>query len=296
MSKGLVDYLSSLIEALGISAGAVIDLPAAGKAQEAKVDYYIRNCKIPLVLVTFDEKRKGTTNARPNVYDEIARCRSLGKRRDTIVLQQVEGRRFVHLPSNVTGQMVVIQFDESHLHTMLPRLLVELRSRQLPRNRTAEEGTVEAGGILNEFLDKMDAIWEGEFDHAWRKIHRLNYGAESNFADTLDLFFQQYHKVFAALIRDKKRGDELKIVCDATYTEALNCAARAWEYVAESKIRTADEKSAEPALSKEHRKYHKLYDRGADELRQGKSTRQAESQIRCFRKAIDLLDDYMDKL
>jgi hypothetical protein len=155
MSRHLVDYFRSFAEAIGVSAGAVIDLPAGGKPQEQKVDHYIRNCKIPLVLLTFDEEQMGATSARFNVYDEIARCRELGKREDTIVLQQTKEGRTVALPTNVTGQMVVIEFDDSHLHTMLPQLLRELMSRQIPRSISAEERTFEAGGILSDFLDKM---------------------------------------------------------------------------------------------------------------------------------------------
>jgi len=296
MSKPLVDFFTTFFESLGVSSASAMDLPAGGRPQEEKVDYYIRNCRFPLVLLTFNEKAKRSTTARPNVYDEIARCRNLGKKRETIILQQVEGRRIAELPSNVTGQMVVIQFDTRKLHEMLPMLLRELRSRQVLRKRDAEELTVEAGGRLSEFVDKMDALWEGEFDQAWRRIHRLDYAAESNFADTLDLFFQQYHKVFSALVHDKKYGDELKIVCDAAYTEALNCVARAWEYVAESKMRSADGMSSNPAYAQGHRKYRRMYDRGAEVLRQGKSTRQPERQVVHFRKAIELLDDYMAKL
>ena len=293
--REIVDALSAILEAMGITAKPVLDLAAGGRRQEEKVNYYIRNSRIALVLLTFDPKDAPSRKARPNVYDEIARCRTLGKGRDTIVLQQQDKDRIAELPSNVAGQMVVLQFAAAQLHAVIPPLLRELKSRELPRRPEEDVRTVQAGGLLNRFLDKMDTIWEGEFDNAWPHIHRQDYEAESNFADTLDAFFQQYHKVFCALIRDKKRGDDLKVVCDAAYTEALNCAARAWEYVADSKMRTADKASHETKVPPQ-RRTQAMYDDASGELRNGRSASTPEVRIKHFRKAISLAKDYLDRV
>lgn len=42
MSRHLVDYFRSFAEAIGVSAGAVIDLPSGGKPQDEKVDHSSR--------------------------------------------------------------------------------------------------------------------------------------------------------------------------------------------------------------------------------------------------------------
>src|ERR1017187_3213475 len=210
-SVRLVAYLKEVLSSLGIRANTVLGLPSQRKVQEQRVEHYIKNCKIALILVTFDETEPNRNKARPNVYDEIARCRRL-KKKDTIVLQERRGKRLVELGSNVHGQLVIIEFEQSKLHKMLPALITEIRDRGLLSFGTSAERKSEAGNILNRFLDRMDDLWDVEFDEAWDNVHRKDYQAERNFAILLDLFFQQYQNVFSALVREKKAGDELMTI------------------------------------------------------------------------------------
>lgn len=292
MSRSIVDYLKELFASLGISASTVLDLPSRKLSQEKRVDYYIKQCGMPLILVTFDESEANTTKARPNVYDEIARCRRW-KREDTLVLQQEKNGKLVELPSNVMGQMVTIHFEADKLHRVVPFILKEIRQRGLIFRTSQAEKTVEKGGILNDFLDKMDSLWDQEFDVAWNSLHRLDYDSERELALALDHFFQQYQRAFSALIRDQKNGDELRAVCDVAYLESVKWAARAWEYAADAKMKKADALAKKMEQSQRRSKHQDLYNHAASELRKAKRTMADLEKIKLLRSVIQSCEAYV---
>ncbi|MBU6427319.1 hypothetical protein KGQ27_03770 [Patescibacteria group bacterium] len=293
MSKNIVDYLKDLIGSLGLRAATVLDLPSHKKPQEQRVDYYIKDCLIPLVLVTFDESEKNTTKARPNVYDEMARCRQF-KRSDTLVLQEMREGRLVELPSNVLGQLVTVQFDAALLHNLVPPLLTELRGRGLLLGALTRRGAGENGGLLGDFLERMDQLWEKEFDEAWDNLHRLDYDAERELALALDHFFQQYHSVFRALIQEQCPAHELQSLCAAAYAQALQWAARAWEHAADAKMIKADTLHKQIGQSGRRSKHHKPYNDAANQLRKAKKAAEEKDKIAGFKKAIHLVNRYME--
>ena len=63
-SRPTVNYLQKFFAALGLHATTVLDLPSLEKPQEAKVNHYIKQCLMPLVLATFDEDEQNPTKAR----------------------------------------------------------------------------------------------------------------------------------------------------------------------------------------------------------------------------------------
>jgi hypothetical protein len=291
MARQLVDDIEALLRSLGISAATVIELPASKRTQEKKVDYYIRHCGTPLVLATFDETEPGSKKARPNVYDEIARCRRAG-RKDTIVLQERRKGRTVELPTNISGQVVVIPFERDRLLAMFSQLMRELKPRYQPRPVSPAEPAVSSARILSTFLDAMDHLWDDEFDAAWDNVHRLDYTAESNFALTLDNFFQEYQKVFSATVRSRKSGDELRTICKAAYTKSHELAAHAWEVVAEAKINIADDRLQQPSV---HADLRAIHEKASAALRRGKRAVTPREKIECFRLTIQLIQKFMLK-
>lgn len=289
-SEDIVEYLKTLLGSLGINAETVLNMPSLRKPQEDRVDYWIKNCRTALVLATFDADEKKSKKARSNVYDEITRCRRF-KTSETIILREKKDGDLVELPSNVAGKLVIIEFDAQMLHVAIPQLLREIRSRGFLERRNKAERTAESGGILNEFLDKMDGVWDKEFDIAWKKIHRLDYEAERELTIALDHFFQLYQKVFSALIRQKKTGDELREVCDRAYEESLKWAARAWENAADAKIKKADILMQ----SGKELKHQKIYEQAANELRKAKRHFLDMSKISGYRKSIELIEAFINK-
>ena len=294
-SLPLVDYLVSLLRSIGIASSKMIDLPSGGMAQDAKVDHYLRDCRLPLVLVTFDEDDRGSSKARPNVYDEIARCRAM-RSSDTLVLRERRDSSLVELPSNVIGRLAVIEFEKTKLHLAIPHLLTEICSRGLIVPASASATTLEAGSILNKFLDSMDGLWDLQFDVAWKRIHRRDYAAERNFAESLDKFFQCYHSVFDVLVRQKKRGDDLNEICNSSYSNAVAHAARAWEYVAEAKLGMADKEVEAMDRGRIGLKYQSLYDSASDQLRTAKRSVDPAEKMRLFKSVVDLVDELFVKL
>lgn len=292
MSEDVVKYLEDLFRSLGISATTVSKQASGKRAQDKRVDESIRQCRMAVVLMTFNEEEPGTENARPNIYDEIARCRAL-KKDETLLLQEERKGKLVRLPSNVVGQMVVITFESKRIHLMLPRLLTELRGRGFFAVPTVGESKVEAGHILNRFLDQMDKLWDYEFDPAWDKVHRKDYKAERKFAVGLDRFFQEYQRVFSALIRDRKSGVELQVVCDRSYQESVELVVRAWELVADAKMAKIDELSEENQGGTKRQK--DLYDKIANALKNAPRQNNAGDKIQEFKTAIQLAEAYFEK-
>lgn len=293
LSKDLVAFLNEFLSALGARSSTVLDLPSRRKPQESRVDHYIKHCRLPLVLMTFDETEKRTKNARPNVYHELTRCRSL-RPNDTIVLREKRGRTLVKLPSNVEGHLVIIEFDRAELHKMIPHLLTELRSRGVMRAPGSEKESIGAGRILNKFLDEMDRIWDDELTDAWDKIHRQDYVAERSCAVQLDYFFQHYQSVFDALIRKKKRGEELRAACDGALADSRECAVATWKAVAEGKLRIADDIAGDPEMKKKTHRHQDVYERAAGEMNEGqKRALTAKEQLQHFKRAIELVDQYL---
>jgi hypothetical protein len=121
LSIDLVKFLKDVLDSLGVSSDSPLDLASLGLSQDAKVNHYIKSCRLPLVIVSFDEEEPGSKKSRPNVYDEIQRCRRF-KKEDVILLQELREGTSVVLPSNVVGQMVVIPL------TKLPYIGSFLRS------------------------------------------------------------------------------------------------------------------------------------------------------------------------
>ena len=123
----VVDYFIKLFKSLGISSCTVADLPSHSfRFLEEKVDYYIKECKVALVLATFDEEIKESTIARLNVYDEIGRCSPYKDK--TIILREEKDGKSVVLPSNIEG-ICFIPFEKKRIHVGLPALFTELRSK-----------------------------------------------------------------------------------------------------------------------------------------------------------------------
>jgi len=292
MSYEIVNFFKRLFNSLGIYAAIVEELPSLKKSQGDKVDYYIKNCVVPLVLVTYDEEGKNHTKARPNIYDEIARCQRIRKK-DTIILQE----KSVKLASNaITGIRCIYFFERDKIHFILPELFNELKSRNLLFSKDIGKETMYRGKVLNHFLDEMDEIWDNEFDPAWERIPRPYFDAERNFGETLDKFFQLYQNVFSALIREKKNGSELKMVCENNLEDAWNLAAMAWGYVADANLKKADEVRADIRKTRKTLHYEKIYSEASVELWRGKGGKTIEDKIKHLRESIELIEKYISKL
>jgi hypothetical protein len=299
MSIDLVTSLVELTSSLEIDASSIINLPSMKRPQEEKVDYYIGRCRIPLILVTQDELGKDP-KARPNVYDEIARCRKL-KPKDAIVLQE----KGVELPSNVVGRLVVIPFEKNAFHKAIPQLIKEFSQRGLPKTKAkifgiqklpSEELTSQSKQVLRDFVHEMDEMWEF-IDKAWNVVYRKNHThAESNVTTALDKFFVCYWTVFRSLVESKKSRVDLKSVCNTQLVHARGHAATAWEYVAESAITWADETAKQMGNIESASRYSNILDGANHELHMGKEKSSPFAKIEHFRNAKKLADEYLSKV
>jgi len=283
----LVKFLEHFFGAFGLVARSAIDLPSQAKAQKEKVTHYIESARLLLVLVTFNEEEPSARTARPNVYTELSEAESK-RPASTIVLRETRDGQSVDLGSNLDGRLVLIPFALAALHEVTPALVGELKQRGFFESRSGPAESFEAGAILNGFLDEMDNIWDHEFDDAWDRIYLASPDHERDFATTLDQFFQHYQAVLSALIRDKKRGAELKQIADDMVAKSWELASRAWETVADAKRDFANKKTprgVEPGLLK----------RALNELREAKRSMNAQDRLKHFRKTVDLFDEYLSE-
>jgi hypothetical protein len=291
MSEELVNYFESLFKSLGLHSSTVTDLPSRGMATPKKIDYYIKHCKIPFVLVTHDEQTGDLSRARPNVYNELGRCQK-SRPKDTIILRE----KTVELGSNVEGIPCILSFEIDKIHLIMPKLIAELESRNLLHPESKGKDRMKIGTTMNKFVEQMDDIWDYEFDEAWKRIQRLDWEAERDFGDTLDKFFQQYHKAFSALVKNRKNDDEMRAMCDGVLVEARKCAAMAWEVVASSKMRKIDEVRKSIKETRKTLRYQRQYEEASSELRRGNRVENATEKIKCFRRAIELAEKYLNAI
>lgn len=289
MGHNLVRYLKELFASLELVAEKVLDLPSLKMSQDRRVDYYIKSCGIPLVVVSFDETEKHTRKSRPNVYDEIARCTKLRKK-DFIILRQRKGATAVELPSNIEGQVrTIIEYEAEKFERAIPRLLSEIKSRGFLTTRRETESRRNTGTVVNRFLDKMDRLWDAEFDAAWERIHTYDPDAESRLAIYLDKFFQEYHRVFDALVRKKKSNEELAEICENAYTHSVQHVADAWTAVVDSKRREAERAH----LSDPKSRHGKIYENALREYRKIERADTEEIKIAKAKSVIVLFQEYL---
>lgn len=287
-----MDYILEVIRSLGLTASNVEPLVASGLRQSQKVARYIALADVVLALVTFDKENPGGKSARPNLYNEL-QTSLLNKPDGTIVLREVKDSIPVDLGSNLEGQISEIRFSQGELYKAIPRLLVELRAQGLFRTDLPGESTFEAGSILNSFLDEMDKIWDFEFDVAWEQMMLTSRDHERDFATVLDEFFQDYQRVFSALIRESKRGADLRRVADEMLGDAWSRAVRAWEVVVDAKRNRATQ-----AVSAYRRRGGEPQAFRDALLLVEKAKRQPGSpqdKIAALRRAIDALDRIIDR-
>ena len=243
LNQELVKDIKDFLESLGLSASTVLQLYSNKMPQNDRVEYQIKNCGIPLILATFDEKEKKSTKARPNIYSEITRC-LMSRPNDTIVLREVRDGKRVDLATNEEGKLIILEFEMIKLHRVYPQLITELKGREiLLAPKSSLEKTLDAGDTLHKFLDEMDNIWEQQFDIAGDCIDMNDYETENKFQLTLDKFFLEYHRVLNAMIRLKQKGDELREVCDTALRNSKDLASKVWETVYEGKKRLIEQSS-----------------------------------------------------
>src|SRR5207237_218604 len=141
------------------------------------------------------------------------------------------------------------------------------------------------------FMQEMDGIW-ADLDAGWNRIHRQDHIAERNFAIALDEFFQVYHRVFSELISNPEAAGSVEQLISNAVSEAKECCVKAWEHVAEGKLRLADELANDHELTAQLRGYKDLYEKAALHLRQGKRGKK-ENRYEELVKAVAVAEEYM---
>lgn len=300
MDNELVNDIEDFLKSLDLTASNVLSLSSLGKPQNERVNYQIKSCGMPLVLLTFDEKERNPSKGRPNVYDELARCQSF-RPKDTIVLREVKNSKRVEMPSNVEGKLVILEFERTKLHKLFPRIITELKGRKMIKAIQASpfDQKISLGNSLNKFIDQMDKIWEEEFDIASDCIDRYDWYTENKFQVTLDKFFLEYWKVFNALIRERKLNGDLKLICDSALNNSLVYAAEVWEAVADAKIEVVEDLKAKKEKDKkfDNQTYDKLYKIADTEIRDAKKKHSTSlNKIKSYKNAIDNLNTLINKV
>ena len=146
---------------------------------------------------------------------------------------------------------------------------------------------------MNSFLDQMNYIWDREFDVAWAKIHTSDYVAERSLAETLDKFFQEYLKVFPALVQGKVRGASLKERCKDALTYSETLATEAWRIVAQAKLKKAQKEGRDRPRSKSG-SARALLELADATFRKGLRRRGSlEDRTKEFKRAINLAAQYI---
>jgi len=274
----MVDYLCNLCLSLGLSASCVERLPTLGRNLNGRVSYYAQSCRLRLVLATFDDENPQSNQVRPNVIDELRICKEHDKK-PTLILREVRDGKQPTLQSNLDNHFAFLDFTFSKLHEFVPAFIRELKQLlSIDVFESPAEKRFAAGRDLNAFLDKMDAIWDDEFDQAWLVIHQLDYQAERDFAVQLDLFFQCYHDAFRAFTKTPHDRPRLRETFANELKSAQETSKRAWRVVAQGRLRHAHPKKADNVL-----------DEANSEFRHGEKASTTIEAIERYKKVITLL-------
>jgi hypothetical protein len=141
------------------------------------------------------------------------------------------------------------------------------RSKRLRRPRRADGGRSQlldsTRHVLATFMNEMDHLWENELDEAWVVVHKLDYHTEQNIVVLVDEFFQEYHRVFDALVRQKRSMTALIKISDGALTQAHQRAARIWELVVDAKMTDVEKDHLAPGnkeVSEVYRRAKKISD------------------------------------
>jgi hypothetical protein len=289
----IVDDLIDLGKSIGFNTSNVLKLPSNKLPQNDRVNFAIANSHLVIVLVTFNQDEPTSSNARPNVYDEL-RISITIKPKDTIVLQELNSNgQKVNLQSNLEGKCVIIQFNRNQLHKMYPELLTEIRSRMSIDYENELSRKLKSGGVLNKFLDQMDKIWDNEFDRASDKIGK-DWDTENKFQTLLDEFFQQYWAVFDALIRKKVDNDQLKFLCNESIKSANILALNAWNAVADGKYKYVEDQIKRNPKNKGISEITRKTDKAFQLIRKKRDI--TKEKIQDYMSAIDELEDCLINL
>lgn len=267
--------LIGVLDAVGLRAKRVEELPTVKKEQDRNVEHYIQSCGVPVVLVTFDEAERGSSKARANVYDELRRCRDLRKK-DFVVLQEQKNGRLVDLPSNISGGLPTpIEFDRLKPYELLRDLFAAVSDSHHPFS-------LSTASVLRSFMDGMDQIWEQGFDKAWEIIHPRDTEAERNFGLALDKFFQSYQTILRRSVTEKPRTKTIKKACNDALDDAYKYLSEAWAVAAKSTFDSAQWSGA----SKDVRS---KYDEAAKENRRITKSADHEEKIKQAKHVVELL-------
>ncbi|MGA7742866.1 MAG: hypothetical protein WBP56_20855 [Polyangia bacterium] len=144
--------------------------------------------------------------------------------------------------------------------------------------------------ILKDFMGQMDAIWEEHFDAAWDAIHTVDYTTERTVNQKLDIFFQQYHGVFFALVTRGARGRKLRDLCTKATATAWDLASSTWELVANARMGEAHRNQRTG-----HGTRH-LLDAADAANRQGLAAPTPEERCARFKDAVDIVSRYVQDI
>jgi hypothetical protein len=288
----LVETLEKILTSIGLTAFKVVDLPSHNLGLAERVNVYIKASRLRIVVASFDETQEAATMSRPNVYDEITRCLIKASKNSLLVLQETKNGKEVELPTNVGEELlkVRIPFERTNFAIAVPKLFREIKFRGLlkPSLKKSDPDRATAT-ILNPFMSKMDAIWEKELTVGWNKVHSTDANAVSKLTSHLDNFFIQYHKVFKALIRKNKRGEDLIPICEKVYEKSVGYAVLTWTVVADSKHDQAVKLYDDVSNSR----FSEIYEVALHEYRQIERAKTEKNKIERAKRAVAQFESYI---
>lgn len=126
ISRRQLGKLKEFLTTLGATAIIVEDEANSGMTPAQKVENYMANCNVGLVLMTADDKMKESdeVRGRPNVDNEIGMLRKSDNINKRIIIFK---EATVILPSNYS-ELVRENFNRSQIETIFTRIVKELKA------------------------------------------------------------------------------------------------------------------------------------------------------------------------
>lgn len=233
-NEDIADWICELTRGFGLKVMGPINVMSStgGKERRAKL---VLQSRLILVLHAFDESLEKLSPGSGQRLDEW----KAGERARIRRIQLIESRNKPIERSGVDR----INFTRAKLEFLaidLVRAFKEVGLVQVAKSRGPERMTV--GTLLNAFLDKMDKIWDKEFDPAALLIPGSDARAEREFGAILDDFFLCYWRAIREVAGNTAKPKRLAKVFDAEHSKAQERACHAWEVIALANQRHAEQK------------------------------------------------------
>jgi hypothetical protein len=236
----IAEWIQKLTKSVGLRVLAPVDASTFDGDKTARTSM-LGGVRLVLVLHAFDASLE---KLAPGSELRLDQWKTSGKTRVRRI--QIVESRDKKADREQAGDRIV--FARTKLEMLAIDLLRNLKDAGLVQPGKAKvTERMSMGKLFNAFLDRMDDIWDNEFDQADLLIPSSDGRAERDFTAQLDDFFLCYWRAIRELAGNTAKPKRLSKIFDQEYAKAREHACHAWEIAAVANQRYAEQQNGPKA-------------------------------------------------